>query len=574
MPRLSFCLLLPLVILGQLVLAQSSYPTYSPPLSGPLLVSGTFGELRSNHYHAGIDFRAPSGTPVRSVGAGFVSRIKIQAGGYGQAVYVDHPEGYRSVYAHLSSLTPELLDTVRAWQYANESFAADLRFDSLAFPLAAGQRIGAVGNRGYSFGAHLHFELRSRTNDAALNPLLFGIRVPDRRSPRISSLIVYERGPNGRVVRQRKLTPQRVAPGRYRLDDTLSVATDRVEFAIKTYDRQDALPNKNGPYTLELHHDSILTYGLRFDSIPFEETRCLNALVDYAEWTNNRTWYHRLHPLVGRAHPYLETRAESLLPSTFEGISRVTIEVADFAENRSRLELTLRRERTPPPAAPAKRRSYYQLPWSEPSLIQTDDLTLEFPAGSLYEDLAFSYAADLDSSAGVLSRVHHLHQRDVPLHEPALLRLQPLSGRVPYGREDKVILARCDSGSDPVSYGSPFNEAGQLDFLPIDRFGSYVLLLDERPPRIKALGRNGKVRAGDRLRFEITDDVGVAGRARGLRYFASLSNEWILMEYDLKNDQIYLDLPATPPADGWYLRITVIDDRDNAAYWSGKLLPR
>ena len=173
---------------------------YSAPLRGALLVTGTFGELRSNHYHAGLDFRGKTGTPVYAVREGFVSRIVASGGGYGQAIYVDHPDGYRSVYGHLETLAPLLKDTLRAAQFATESFRQDLRFDSLAFPVAAGQRIGGVGNRGHSFGPHLHFEMREIVGDVPVNPLQFGFRIPDRRSPQIRKIRVYELGPDGQEL--------------------------------------------------------------------------------------------------------------------------------------------------------------------------------------------------------------------------------------------------------------------------------------------------------------------------------------------------------------------------------------
>jgi len=128
---------------------------YDAPLRGPLLVTGTFGELRSDHFHAGLDFRASTNTPVYAVADGYVSRIKVSPGGYGQAIYVDHPDGHRSVYAHLETLAPELLDTVRVRQFAEEEFRQDLNFGPNDFPVTRGQKIGGVGNRGHSFGPHL-----------------------------------------------------------------------------------------------------------------------------------------------------------------------------------------------------------------------------------------------------------------------------------------------------------------------------------------------------------------------------------------------------------------------------------
>ncbi|MEL6275662.1 MAG: M23 family metallopeptidase, partial [Bacteroidota bacterium] len=274
-------------------------PDYAHPINGPLLVTGTFGELRGDHFHAGLDFRASVGTPVYSIGDGYISRIKISAGGYGQAIYIDHPEGYRSVYCHLSGLRSDLMDSVRARQYQREKFVIDLRFDSLTFPVKRGDKIGAVGNRGYSFGPHLHFEIRDSHTDAGLNPLDFGMNVPDTRRPTIRSLKVYELDKGGNTLQEHEIRVVRRGNGVYYLPDPVAVSSSHIGIGIKAYDQQNALNNFNGIFRGELRYDSISLFAFQFRNIPFELTRYLNAHTDYRAWTAKESWYHRLFRLPG-----------------------------------------------------------------------------------------------------------------------------------------------------------------------------------------------------------------------------------------------------------------------------------
>ncbi|PHI20534.1 hypothetical protein CEQ90_07215 [Lewinellaceae bacterium SD302] len=547
----------------------AQYPTYAPPLRGPLLVTGTFGELRTNHYHAGLDFRAATGTAVYSIADGYVSRVKISEGGYGQAIYVDHPEGYRSVYGHLSALEEELLDTVRARQLSEEKFGVDLRFDSLRFPVRKGQRIGAVGNRGYSFGPHLHFEVRSQINDAALNPLNFGIEVKDTRPPQLRKLKVYERDVNGKVIAEQILSLRSQGKGRYDLQDTLVVNSKRVDFALKAYDRQDAMPNYNGPYGMRLVRDSSPVYAFRFDSIPFEQTLRLNAHVDYAEWTGEESWFHRLHDLPNGQLSYLQTLNYTPPDLSSGVVSPVEISVMDWSGNVAALTFQLRYEAKAVDQS-VEPYEFYRIPWNVPSIIEREDLKLSIPAEALYEDLEMKLEISQDSSADILSQVIHLHDRLTPLQKAIGMSLQPNIKIEPKYRE-KVILTRCTKDGEVISYGGALNETGGVVELPVRTFGTYCLQTDTIPPTIETTGFRNPIRGTRRISFRITDNVGTAGRARGLRYRATLDGEWLLFEYDLKKNRIYHDLTGQVDPNGAIFRLEVWDDRDNKAIFETML---
>ena len=555
-------------------------PRYDPPLAGPLRVTGTFGELRSDHFHAGLDFRAPTGTPVLAVADGFVSRLTVSGGGYGQAVYVDHPDGHRSVYAHLNALAPELTDTLRARQFATERFAQDLRFDSLAYPVRRGQTLGVVGNRGYSFGSHLHFEVRDRRTDDALNPLAFGFPVPDHRTPAVRKVRLYVLDEDGNERATRTVTPVVTRDGDYVVPDTLRFGSARLGVGVKTYDRQDGMPNWNGIYAGELYADSARVFDFGFVRIPFAQTEYLNALTDYAAWTDEESWYHRFWRLTpGQFHPRLtdtlpgartQVQGEDGKAGQPDGTLRlpagrplpVRVVVADHAGNRTTVRLTLALDTSLAPAsAPPPPPHTYRLPAGEGSVIETGDMRLELPATALYRALFFRYARLPDRSANYLSDVHQLHDPLVPLHGRARLTLRPRQA-IPRGLRDKVFVGRCGTDGRLSSRGGTWAGDGRLR-ASIGSFGNYGLFIDTVPPAVEILSFPTDQRRSAGFSLRITDDV-----AAPLRWRGTVDGAWVLLEYDAKRDRLdYTFAHHDVPPGEHLFELTLTDGRGNVTRW-------
>lgn len=533
-------------------------------------MTGTFGELRSDHFHAGLDFRAAVGTPVLAVADGFVSRVIVSAGGYGQAVYLDHPDGHRSVYAHLERLAPELLDTVRARQFTEESFVQDMRFDSTAFPVRRGQAIGAVGNRGYSFGPHLHFEMREQAGDVAINPLAFGFDIADTRQPAIRKLRVYGYGrEDDQAVWQRDFTPERVREGEYIVRDTIRMGTPLIDFALKAYDRQNAMPNWNGIYGGELLVDSTVWFDFAFDRIPFEETEYLNALTDFADWTENTSWFHRYHALTERQFMARPQDAKVAVPRAVRGrpdyrfpagATEVRLRVRDYAGNVSVIRCVVSVEPLGDATRPLPHQ--YFLPGGEPSIIDNGAMRLELDSSALYEDCYFRYARLNDESAGRLSDVHQLHLPNTPLHGRARLAIRP-TRPVPDSLRAHAFLGSCNADGRWTSNGGRWTEDGRLA-ATIGTFGDYALFLDTIPPTVE-------------INYFSTDLCRAAGFSLFVRdnvdgrlptYRATVDGRWILLEHDAKSDKLSYSFTDGDFSEGEHLfEITVNDGRGNETVW-------
>ncbi|MBQ1831901.1 MAG: M23 family metallopeptidase, partial [Bacteroidales bacterium] len=133
-----------------------------PPLDVPMSFSGTYGELRHDHFHSGLDWRVGGriGDPVHAIKSGYVARVTVGPWGYGNGLYINHPDGTTSVYGHLNNFREDIAKRVEEAQFAEESFSVDLRFAPEEFPVERGDIVAQVGNTGSSAGPHLHMEIR------------------------------------------------------------------------------------------------------------------------------------------------------------------------------------------------------------------------------------------------------------------------------------------------------------------------------------------------------------------------------------------------------------------------------
>jgi murein DD-endopeptidase MepM/ murein hydrolase activator NlpD len=295
--------------------APPQYPTnyFQSPVAGLLVLSGTFGELRANHFHSGIDIKPTKrgiNEPIFAAADGYVSRIRVQEGGYGQVIFIAHPNGYTTAYAHLDKFSPELFAYTRQKQYEKQQFEVDLVLQPTDFPVRQGQSIGNMGNRGHSFGQHLHFEIRDTKTERAINPLLFGFTLPDNSPPTMNGLKVYLMDDKKEIIGSRYINLVKKSANQYGIaGDTLDINAPNVAFGIKTIDSHSSESGDNGIYSLDLTCNDVPIYRFSTESFGFNETRYINAHADYYEQQHRRTWYHRAFTLPNdRLSMYPNTR--------------------------------------------------------------------------------------------------------------------------------------------------------------------------------------------------------------------------------------------------------------------------
>ena len=339
------------IVLGSIGTPQYPQGYFASPVGGELMLAGSFAELRRNHFHAGIDI-APTRSgnePLFASADGYIARIKIQENGYGQALYINHPNGYTTVYGHLEAFNAEIIAVLRKKQYETESFEQDIVLQPTDIVVRQGQEIGKMGNRGASRGQHVHFEIRETKTEIAVNPLLFGFNVPDNVPPRLEDMKVYLMDDKKDVIGKKSYSAKRKSVGLYKIEvDTVDVAAPNVGFAIQATDIQSGNSGENGIYTLELKVNDTVVYKYKADRVGFDETRYLNAHIDYLEQYTRQSFFHRTFRLPGNQlgmYAYLKNDGIIPLNMTDSLTKRITLTAADIAGNASTVSFVVRPKR-------------------------------------------------------------------------------------------------------------------------------------------------------------------------------------------------------------------------------------
>jgi Peptidase family M23 len=541
---------------------RKDYPQnyFQSPIGYPLFLSGTFGELRPNHLHSGIDIKSHNGKvgqPIFAVADGYVSRIKTQSGSYGNVIYVAHPNGYTTVYAHLHKFTEEIDDYVRDMQYKKKTFEVDLVPEASRFTFKKGQQLGTLGNSGRSNGPHLHFEIRDTDTEKPINPLLFGLNAKDTQPPKIHELKAYFLNDKRETLETQTL--KCAAKGAdYRLQkDTLLLAAWRVGFGLKTYDHMNGVSNWNGVYSLKMFQDEKLVYDFEMETFDFSETRYINAHLDYEEQVAKNSYFNRCYLLPGNELSiYQKKVADGIIKLSQQKASKITFLVNDIEGNSSKLEFWVKRSEV----KEAKSIDYnYLLPYDEENIVRNNGLYLYFPKRCLYENLYLNYSTSTDKSANMYSSVHHVHSYTTPVHRYFDIAITPIG--LPDSLRSKAFVAYCDHKNKITSCGGEWKEGRLL--AKVRDLGDYSIMTDTEPPTIRAVDFKSNMQGFNKMSFKVIDNYDAASNVDYLSYDATIDGRWILMEYDAKNDLLTHRFDERTGKGEHVLRLVVRDSRGN-----------
>ncbi|WP_186435019.1 M23 family metallopeptidase [Gillisia sp. Hel_I_86] len=519
---------LTLLLLNAALNAQSKIPSdfFQNPLDVGLVLSGTFGELRSNHFHSGMDIKTQQreGLPVLASGDGFVSRINIQHYGYGKALYIQHPNGFTTVYGHLQKFSPEIEAYIKKQQYAKETYEIELFPKANELKVTASELVAISGNTGGSGGPHLHFEIRDG-QQRPMNPNLFGIEIKDTQAPTVNSLWVYPLGENAHVnssgERQRvKLTP--LKDGSFKAEQIN--ACGEVAFGVDTTDKQDGAANNNGIYQIDavLNGDSI--FQLNFDRFSFSESRHLNQMIDYEYFSNNKSRITRLYvqpnnPLS--VYRNVVNKGTINIQDSLTYLYNITIR--DFAGNERVIRVPIKGEQPTKPIAKNAKKTDYLAKAAQAFTIEENGIDVYIPKGSLYEDtfLDISFTGD----------TLHFHKDDTPIHSNITIGFDV--SKYSAESKEKMFIARLGYRGRP-SYSTTYKKENRFT-TGVRTFGDYTLVADIKPPSITPVNfKDGQwISSNSDLQLKITDDLS------GIKsYRATVNGKFILMEYEYKNNML------------------------------------
>jgi murein DD-endopeptidase MepM/ murein hydrolase activator NlpD len=460
---------------------------FRDPLSIPIQLAANFGELRPNHFHMGWDIRTAQreNLPVYAAAEGYVSRISIEVSGFGNAIYINHPNGFTTVYGHLNEFFPALAAYIKNKQYAEESWAQSITFTPDQFPVTKGQFIALSGNTGASAGPHVHFEIRNTETEDNLNPWLFHIAMPDNIPPSIFRLYYYDRN-YSTYAGGPKAMPVSGSNGNY-ISPGLHILPSKVSFGIAADDAFNGTPPKYGIYNAELRVDDSLASSFTINNISYNNTRYLNASIDYKTKASGGSYIQHISRLPGnQSSIFAKTSNDGVIAFTDSAVHNAVITVRDAAGNASTLSFKFKATAvTGNHATPAN--SIDLLPNQE-NLINKDDIQVKFSANAFYDTVPFVYKAEASNDRKVVSRLHYLHSYTVPVHDFYTIKVQPTVTLTDEQR-DKVVMELLVNKKVVAIKGTWDNNwlSGQFREL-----GIVKLVIDSTPPRIALNGwKNG-----------------------------------------------------------------------------------
>ena len=495
-----------------------------PPLNRSLQLTGNFGELRTNHFHSGLDFRASIGTPVYAVDSGYVSRISVDAGGYGNALYITHPSGLTSVYAHLNSFIPKIEKIVIEQQYNLEYYAVNLTFSPNQIKVEQGEIVAYTGNRGSSGGPHLHFELRDTKTENPIEPLSYiKDKITDTRSPQIKAISVIPY--NGVVNNQNKKVIKNVLVenGKKKITTKIKAWGDII-LAVKAFDYMNGMSNIYGVHYVNLYKDEELIYSSHIDTLSFEKGRQINSYIDTEEWYNNRSLFMMSYIAQGNTLDFYEEskiKNRGVITIDQERIYKFRYEVLDYYGNRDECIFEIEGEKSSLPTVTQEKISYNQ-----EHLINAEQFKMYIPAYALYDDYSPQYIKSDTILSGNYSAIHTIEPYYLGVDKNCRISIKVDIDTL--ADKSKYYIASINSvgknrGKVSKDYISTYKE-GWLT-TQVKNFGQFVIKSDLEKPYIKYHGL-----IDGELRFTVKDIDS------GLRYFrGEIDGEFVLFTYDIKD---------------------------------------
>ncbi|MCH3884961.1 M23 family metallopeptidase [Tenacibaculum aquimarinum] len=504
---------------------SQKYPQtdFENPLKIPLVLSGTFGELRSNHFHSGLDIKTQGkeGIKIYAPADGYVSRIKVSQWGFGKAIYITHYNGYTTVYAHLQKFEEPIESYVKSIQYKKENYQTGNIFPSEdKFPVKKGDIIGFTGDTGGSGGPHLHFEIRDTATEHIINPMHFGIFPEDTKSPTLQKAKVYALDNNSRINKTSKdvvLNIKNVGDNKYVTNRI--TANGYIGFGVNAFDRLNGANNKNGIYSLEMNVNGERYYYHDVETFSFAESKFINLLIDYPFYKKFKSRFQKTHKVKANKLSIYSDLLDNGKIYIENGVNyNIEIIAKDFKGNSSTLQIPVKGVANNTTFS-AKDTTAYKITAKKFNKFQQENVIIAFPKNTFYKDLFLDFKVE--------NGVAKVHESTIPLDKKFTLtfNVSSYSG----AEKEQLYIANVTNKKYPRYVATKKKDT--TFYCTTKTLGSYKLLSDKLSPKISLLNFKNEqwLSKAKTLKVKISD-IG-----SGIKNFrATIDGEWVLMEYNHK----------------------------------------
>lgn len=521
------------IITSTLTFSQKKYPAndFRNPLAIKTILAGTFGELRSNHFHAGIDIKTQKreGLKVLATADGYVSRIKVALWGYGKVIYVTHPNGYTTVYAHLSKFGNGIQEYVKKIQYKKESYETGNIFPKKGqITVKKGQVIGYSGSTGGFVAPHLHYEIRNTKTEKIINPLLFGIDVKDTIAPTIKGLFVYPLADSSRVnksVRKSLLAFKSVGNNTYTTNRI--TAKGPIGFGVQVFDRLNGAQNKNGIYSLEMKVNGHNVYHHSMETFSFTTSKHINLLIDYENYARFKNKFQKTFKHKSSKLKIFKSLINNGVVNIKNGFNyNIEISATDFAGNKTIIKVPVKGVESNAVFKKAKDTTAYKITATKFNKFTKNGVTIAFPKNTFYEDLYIDF--------NVENTIATIHKPRIALDKSYTLTFDV--SQYTEAEKKQLYIANINNKKYP-SYQNT-RKKGNTFYTTTKTLGEYTLMSDKQRPIVNLK----KIKNGQWITNHNAIVVKIDDKETGVKsYRATIDGEWILMEYDLKKKQIVYD---------------------------------
>ena len=518
---------LPLIFLflGSTLLSYSQQ--YRNPVTIPAALSGNFGELRNNHFHSGIDFKTQQvvDKPIVAIEEGYVSRISVSPGGYGLALYIDHPStGHTSVYAHLNSFSKEIADWVKEQQYLQERFSITLYPEPGMFPVKKGEQIALSGNTGSSGGPHLHFEIRDTQTEEPLDALEFIAKIPDTRKPDLQGIAFYPMAEKGVINGSGHPVKLNIAKDKAGNPSALPKnieAWGRIGVAVKAYDRMDDQNNIYGVKHIRLFVDNRQLFSSTVDRYSFADARMLNSFIDFEDWRKQKSFFMKSFLEPGNRLPFYETENNGYIDIDEERVYHLRYELEDHYGNRLTYNFTVTGKLQP---IPEREECDNRMRWNSYNSYTDTGFQLLISRGNLYDDICFSHSSI--RSPNHYSDIHQVNNTPVALHDRAEIWIGMHVDTL-QNKQNLGIVRISNNGSESWIGGEYVH--GGVSAAIRELGDRYAISADTVAPVITPIEETSWA-SQKRIRIRLTDNKS------GIRSFrGEINGEFVLFTHDSKS---------------------------------------